>query len=394
MRLIADGIVDREGVPGLASRLGYSERQLHRVLVAEAGAGPLAVARAQRAQTARVLLESTDMPITSVAFAAGFSSVRQFNDTVRAVFDTTPTVLRRRFSQGKDLAPGTISIRLPYRAPLASEELFGFLALRAVPGAESGDTRSYRRTLALPKCYGWVELSDAGDHIGCKLALDDVRDLPAAVQRCRRLLDLDADPQAVDEHLRTDPLLHPLVSAVPGLRSPGSVDAGELAIRAVLGQQVSVSSARAQAARLVETAGVPRPAPFADLTHIFPPPEAIAELDPESLPMPRSKGRTVVSLAQALADGKIALDPGADPEEASAKLLDLPGIGPWTAAYIRLRGLGDPDAFAATDLGVRRALARLGAGRHSAEQRAERWRPWRSYALHHLWLSSSRKGAS
>jgi AraC family transcriptional regulator, regulatory protein of adaptative response / DNA-3-methyladenine glycosylase II len=397
MRLIADGIVDREGVAGLASRLGYSDRQLNRLLVAEAGAGPLAIARAQRAQTARLLLETTDLPITSVAFAAGFSSVRQFNETVRAAFDLTPTSLRQRSGHRGPhaMAPGTISIRLPYRAPLAAEQLFGFLALRAVRGVEAGDSTSYRRTLALPHGNGIVELAAAAGHVACKLRLDDVRDLAAAVQRCRRLLDLDADPHAVDGHLGADPLLSRAVSATPGLRSPDSVDAGELAVRAVLGQQVSVASARAQAARLVALAGVPLASPAGALTHVFPPPESLAELDPDSLPTTRAKGRTVVRLAQALADRKIALDPGADPEEASAQLLDLPGIGPWTVAYIRLRGLGDPDVFLPTDLGVRRALEQLGAAPEArvAERLADRWRPWRSYALHHLWLSSSRKGA-
>ena len=396
MRLIADGIVDREGVAGLASRLGYSERHLNRLLLAEAGAGPLAIARAQRAQTARLLLETTGMPVTSVAFAAGFASVRQFNDTIRAVFDLSPTGLRQRArrTDGEPPAPGSIAIRLPYRPPLAAEQVFGFLAARAVPGVEEGDSTSYRRTLVLPSGSGTVELSQADGYIACRLRLDDVRDLAAAVQRCRRLLDLDADPEAVDRHLGADPLLEPLVKNVPGLRSPGHGDAGELAVRAILGQQVSVASARAQAARLVQLAGARLSHPAGTLTHAFPTAEALASLDPDALPATRAKGRSVVALGQALADGKIELHPGADHDEVTARLEEVPGIGPWTAAYIRLRGLGDPDVFLSSDLGVRRALERLGASSDTAaaERVAERWRPWRSYATSHLWLSLSRKG--
>jgi AraC family transcriptional regulator, regulatory protein of adaptative response / DNA-3-methyladenine glycosylase II len=395
MRLIADGIVDRGGVADLAFRLGYSERHLNRMLLAEVGAGPLAIARAQRAQTARLLLETTDLPITSVAFAAGFASTRQFNDTIRSVFDLTPTALRHRALPVNvaQSASGSIAIRLPYRPPLAAERLFGFLALRAIPGVEAGDSGSYRRTLALPNGAATVELHNAGDHVACRLRLDDVRDLGAAVQRSRRLLDLDADPEAVDGQLGSDPLLGRMVDAHPGLRSPGAVDAPELAIRAVLGQQVSVASARAQAARLVRSAGRPLRTPSGTLTHLFPTPEALGAMDPETLPMTRAKGRAVVGLAQALADGKIVLDPGVDREEVSAKLMELDGIGPWTAAYIRLRALGDPDVFMPSDLGIRKALERLGAAGDpkTAGELAERWRPWRSYALHHLWLSLSQE---
>ncbi|MEX2551574.1 MAG: AlkA N-terminal domain-containing protein [Actinomycetota bacterium] len=393
MRLIADGVVDRGGVADLAGRLGYSERHLNRLLLAEVGAGPLAIARAQRAQAARLLLETTDLPITSVAFAAGFASIRQFNETIRSVFDLTPTALRQRALPVDGLrgAAGTIAIRLPYRSPLAAEELFGFLALRAIPGVESGDSLSYRRTLTLPYGTAIVELHHAGDHVACKLSLEDVRDLAAAVQRSRRLLDLDADPKAVDDQLGADPILGQMIAGHPGLRSPGAADANELAIRAVLGQQVSVATARAQAARLVQSAGVTLPAPSGTLTHLFPSSDALGAMDPETLPMTRAKGRSVVGLAQALADGKIVLDPGADREEVSAKLIELDGIGPWTAAYIRLRGLGDQDVFMPSDLGIRKALERLGArgDPKSAAAMAQRSRPWRSYALHHLWLSLS-----
>ncbi len=392
MRLIGDGVVDREGVSGLARRLGFSERHLHRQLVAEVGAGPIAVARAQRAQTARVLLETTDLPITDVAFAAGFASVRQFNDTVREVFAVTPSELRRA---GQPVpagtpSPGTIIVRLPFRRPIDLGATFEFLAARAVPGVEEFADGAFRRTLALPHGTGVAELSagppDAG-YLRCVLRLSDVRDLPAATQRCRRLLDLDADPQAVAEALGADPVLGPLVAASPGRRVPGHVDGAELAVRAVLGQQVSVPAARTLAARLVLRYGAPLPTPTGSLTHLFPMPAALAETDLADLGMPGSRRRALGALAAALAGGQLAVDPGADRAELHARLLDLPGIGPWTASYIGLRALGDPDVFLPTDIGVRHALTRLGlpADPDAAATLAKRWRPWRSYALFHLW---------
>ena len=393
MRLITDGTVDREGVGGLARRLGYSERHLNRLLMAEVGAGPLALARAQRSQTARILLETTDLAAASVAFAAGFASIRQFNDTIQAVFAVTPTQLRN----GKGApAPGkgTITVRLAYRRPLAARPLFRFLAVRAVPGVEAGDDTSYRRTLSLPRGGGTVRLDAADGHVRCTLALDDLRDLGAAVARSRRLLDLDADPGAVDEQLGRDPAMAPLVAARPGLRMPGDTDGAELAVRAVLGQQVSVAGARTTTAQLVRRFGEPLPDPHEDeaLTHRFPTPAALAAADPATLPMPRARAGTVVRLAQAIATSEITIDPGADRVDVARRLLALPGVGPWTVGYIRARALGDPDSFLPSDLGVRRALRSLGlpdTPDHAASL-AMAWRPWRTYALHHLWASLDR----
>jgi AraC family transcriptional regulator, regulatory protein of adaptative response / DNA-3-methyladenine glycosylase II len=390
LRLIADGVVDREGVTGLARRLGYSERQLHRQLVAEVGAGPLALARAQRAQTARVLIETTSLTFTDVAFAAGFASVRQFNDTIQAIFARTPTELRRRRGVTGTPAPGTIELRLPHRAPFAAAELLAFLGARAVPGVEEVRDGAYRRTLGLDHGQAVAELRPADGHVACVLRLADVRDLSSAVQRCRRLLDLDADPVAADAHLAADPLLRPLVESVPGRRLPGAVDGPEIAVRAVLGQQVSVPGARTLAGRLVRAHGEPLALPDPALTHVFPTADALAAADPASLPMPASRARALTTMAAALAAGDVVLDPGADRDEAERSLLALPGIGPWTASYVRMRALGDPDAFLPGDLGVRHALAALGAD----DARAERWRPWRAYAVQHLSASPGAAGAT
>ncbi|MDU0305398.1 AlkA N-terminal domain-containing protein, partial [Streptomyces sp. PAL114] len=355
MRLIADGVVDREGVTGLAARLGYSTRQIERQLYAELGAGPLALARAQRAQTARTLVETTDLPMADVAFAAGFSSVRTFNDTVREVYALTPSDLRARTPRdtARRDTPGTLSLRLPFRAPLNPDNLFGHLAATAVPGVEEWRDGAYRRTLRLPYGHGIVALAPRPDHIACRLALSDPRDLTVAISRCRRLLDLDADPVAVDEQLRADPVLAPLVDKAPGRRVPRTVDEAEFAVRAVLGQQVSTAAARTHAARLVTAHGTPVDDPEGGLTHLFPTPEHLAALDPDALAMPRTRRTTLTTLVRRLADGDLRLGPDNDRSETRAALLALPGFGPWTADVIAMRALGDPDAFLPTDLGVR-----------------------------------------
>jgi AraC family transcriptional regulator, regulatory protein of adaptative response / DNA-3-methyladenine glycosylase II len=395
MRLIADGIVDREGVEGLASSLGYEQRQVRRVLTAELGASPLALARAQRAQTARVLVETTSLPMGDIAFAAGFASIRQFNATILEIFDTPPTRLREsaaraaRSRRGAPASPpGVVCLRLPYRPPIDLPRLFGYLAARAVPGVEEVTAGEYRRTITLPNGRGLLSLRiiDSPNWVECELELDDLRDVTAAVQRCRRLLDLDADPDAVSGYLSGDEVIGPLARACPGRRSPGHVDGDELAMRAVLGQQVSIAAARRLGGRLAAEYGKPLARPSGTLTHCFPDAATVAAADPSALPMPAARARALVTLASALASGDIALHPGADRDEAAARLLALPGVGPWTVAYISMRALSDPDAFPATDGGVLKALARLGTGVPAAA----RWRPWRSYAVHHLWASLER----
>ncbi|MFF6994430.1 DNA-3-methyladenine glycosylase 2 family protein [Streptomyces sp. NPDC008313] len=380
MRLIGDGVVDREGVAGLAVRLGYSARQVQRQLTAEVGAGPVALARAQRAHTARVLLQTTDLPVTEIAFAAGFSSVRQFNDTVRAVYAATPSGLRaaapRDGARDAPRAGGPeagIPLRLAHRGPYQSGAVFDLLAREAVAGVEeltgTPGSRTYRRTLRLPYGTGVAAVGErpggpvrsprrpaAGHHGGwleARLHLTDLRDLTTAVQRLRRLFDLDADPYAIDERLGADPRLAPLVAARPGLRSPGAADPDESAVRALVG--------RAEAGRLVRRYGKALDAPCGTLTHVFPEPAVLAEAEPDG---------TAGRLTAALADGALRLDAGADRDAAHAALLALPGMDARTAAVIRTRALGDPDAAPPGD------------------DVPDTWRPWRSYALHHISVHS------
>jgi AraC family transcriptional regulator of adaptative response / DNA-3-methyladenine glycosylase II len=387
MRLIADGLVDREGVGGLANRLGYSERQVNRLLVAEVGSGPLALARAQRAQTARILIETTTLPITEVAFAAGFQSVRQFNDTVREVYAASPSDMRAARSPSP--AAGPLTVRLACREPFDGDALLGFLALRAVPGVESVDGTTYRRSLRLARGLGVVSVTLSAATVSCALTLDDVADAQAAVQRTRRLLDLDCDPASIRDHLAVDPLLAPLIEKRPGLRAPGHPDSTELLVRAVLGQQVSVAGARTLASRLVAAHGEPLTEPVGGVTHAFPSAATIAGLSPEDFAMPRARGAALIDACAQVADGSLVLDAGSDRAGAVVALQALQGIGPWTAGYVAMRALGDPDVFLPTDLGVRHALAALGADSspRGAAALAEAWRPWRSYALHHLWAS-------
>jgi AraC family transcriptional regulator of adaptative response / DNA-3-methyladenine glycosylase II len=395
MRLIADGVVDREGVDGLARRVGYTSRHLGRVLTSELGAGPLALARARRAQTARVLIETTDLGLADVAFAAGFASVRQFNDTVREVYGATPSSLRAGRARGGSRRDGTITMRLAVRTPFAASSMWAFLAYHLVPGVEVAGPGWYSRTLDLPHGPGVLrlDLDPALDEaepgrtaqVLATFTLADLRDTAAAVERARRLVDADCDPLAVVTHLGGDPVLGPLVARHPGLRVPGQVDGEETAIRTVIGQQVSVTGARTVTGRVVAAHGSPVETDVPGLTHLFPRTATLAGVDSETLPMPRARGRALVGLAAALASGEISLDRGPERDEVRARMLALRGIGPWTADYVAMRALAHPDVFLPTDVGVRIALTRLGLDPAAEVARSEAWRPWRSYALMHLW---------
>ncbi|MDA8290473.1 MAG: helix-turn-helix domain-containing protein [Actinomycetota bacterium] len=403
MRLVRDGVVEREGVGGLARRLGYSERQLNRLVTAELGAGPLAIARAERSQTARALLEGTDLPVAEVAFASGFASVRQFNETLRQVFGDTPTGLRRSRTPREERAvrPGaspSLRLRLAARAPFAAGPLFAFLGARAVPGVEELVGATYRRSLRLARGPAIVALTpDATGHGGrpsveVVLALSDVRDLAAAVARCRRLLDLDADPVAVDAALSADPLLGPSARAVPGRRVPGSVDGFELAARALLGEHDAPSGARDDLRRLVEAAGEPLPFPSGSVCSLFPSPGALLSRGAGRHGISGPRRTALLALARAADSGDLLLDAGSDPAEARAALAALPGSPGHTAEHVAMRALRDPDAFPSGDPLVESALATLGA-RRGPEAEARPWRPWRSYATAHLWALAERRTA-
>jgi AraC family transcriptional regulator of adaptative response / DNA-3-methyladenine glycosylase II len=391
LRLIAGGAVDQAGVTGLARRLTVSERHLHRQLVAEVGAGPQSLAISRRAQVARLLVESSSLPLAQVAFAAGYSSVRQFNDGMRAAFGCPPSDLRRRMPVDPGEGGGHLVLRLRYRTPLATGPLLDWLGTRALPGIEAVDGSRYHRTMRLPRGVGHttVDLGGSDGTATVRLALADLRDVTAAVQRCREIFDLDADPAAIADELGPDPVIGALVAATPGLRLPGCADGFEVAVRAVLGQQVSLAAARTFGGRLVARFGEEIRTPHVRLTHLFPTPQALLESDVESIGLTKRRADTVRALARACHVDGLVLDRGADREECVAALLALPGIGAWTAGYIAMRALGDPDVFLPNDLGLREAMRRLGgaADQPGVATASQRWRPWRSYAAMHLWAS-------
>ncbi len=398
MRLIADGTVEREGVPGLARRLGYTPRHLGRVLTAELGAGPLALARAHRAQTARLLLTGTDLSITDVAFAAGFTSVRQFNETFAEVYRTTPGALRAaRGSRAPSAHPdaagrATLSLRLPARAPFDGTALLRFLSARAVAGVERGDETFYARALALPHGPAAFTLRLGGTasapHVECEATLTDVADLAPLVARVRRLLDLDADAQAIDDALALDPTLAAGVAAHPGTRVPGAVNAEEILFRAFIGQQVSVAAARTALFRLTDALGAP--VDLDGFTRLFPTAADIAERGREVLRGPLKRIDAIVGAAVALASGDLELGVGESRHELEDRLTALPGIGPWTAGYVAMRVLGSPDILLTTDLALRQGAGKLGLPSAPRElaARGAAWAPWRSYAGMHLWRAA------
>ena len=402
VRLIADGYADEHGVSGLARRLAITDRHLRRLLLAELGTTPLALARTARLQTARRLLAETGMPVTEIAFASGFSSVRQFNASFQEAYGRPPSALRSRAPRprhGETVTGGTwLTLRLACREPFDGQALLRYLAARAIPGVEEVAHGRYTRTVRVPGGSGVIELMpppaapSGGAHVLLRARVAGLRGVSQVVSRCRRLLDLDADPQAIAAALASDEALAPLVAARPGMRVPGAYDGFELAVRAVLGQQISVPAASTLAGRLAARHGTPMdPAgrvtgaaePARPPAVLFPRPGDLADADLSGLGLTTRRQVTLRALAAACADGRLNLDPGTDPEETSAGLAELPGVGPWTVAYILMRAAHDPDAFPGSDLGLRRAMERLGC----APESPDRWRPWRAYAALHLWAS-------
>ena len=395
MRLIADGTVDRCGVPGLAQALGYTPRHLTRVLVQELGAGPLALARAHRAQTARTLLVATDLPVADVAFAAGFSSVRQFNETIAAVYERTPTQLRtsvQRAAAPNEASPGgatAVTLRLPARAPFDGEGLLRFFADHAIAGVESGGATRYARRVRLPRGTATIDLGLDRGHAGenvvtCAARLDNVADLSTLVARVRRLFDLDADSAAIDDALSRDPALAPSVARSPGVRLPGSLDSEETLFRTLIGQQVSVAAARTVLARICFD--------LCGDSGLFPSATQLAEEGWRVLRGPAPRVAAILGVAEAIADGSLVVDVGMPASELTARLIAMPGIGPWTAGYVAMRVLGSPDVLISGDLVMLKSAALLGlpATRAGLSAYGERWAPWRSYAGLHLWRSANR----
>lgn len=389
LRLIEDGLLDQGSVPALASRLGLGARQLHRLFVRHVGASPIAVAQTRRLHFAKRLLDETGLPMTEIAAAAGFGSLRRFHHAFRQAYRRTPGELRRRGPRRGGPAPDALVLRLAFRPPYDWRQVSGFLAMRAVPGVERVDARGYARTVVTP----------SGPAVVCVRAIEakNVLELrvrgaaPAALFRltaaARRAFDLAADPASIAEAFEADPLLGPLVRRRPGLRVPGIWDPFECAVRAVLGQQVSVAAARTLAARLVARAGR-RLAEVSDgLTHLFPDAEGLAVADLDGLGLTGARVTALRLLARAVVEGR--LDFGAPVEEVRASLAGLAGFGDWTAQYVALRAIGEPDAFPAGDIVLRRVAGMgLPLTARALERRAEAWRPWRGYAALHLWAAA------
>ena len=379
LRLIDEGYLDRRDAASLAGELCVSERQLRRLFEAHLGAPPGAVARTRRLRLARQLIDQTDLSMADVSAAAGFTSLRRFNEAVRSAYGRPPRELRRA-RRGR--ASAGIELRLPYRPPYAWAELIGFLAERAIPSVEAVDGGVLRRALRIDgeAVVVEVEHGDAALHLRADPA--PVTALAGLAERCRAVFDVAADPVGIAESLGGDPTLGPLVRDRPGLRVPGAWDGFELAVRAVLGQQVSVRGATTLAGRLARRFGDPLPVPRGSITHLFPRPEALAAAPVEAIGMPAARAETIRVLARAVAVGELELAPSAPFETTRRRLGAIPGIGDWTVEYVAMRALRDPDAFPAGDLGLRRAL---GVSPREVSAWGERWRPWRAYAALHLW---------
>jgi AraC family transcriptional regulator of adaptative response / DNA-3-methyladenine glycosylase II len=393
LALIEAGALDDGSVDDLAGRLGVGERQLRRLFRQHLGASPIAVAQTRRVLLAKQLIHESRLPMTEIAFAAGFGSVRRFNETFQTLFRRAPGDLRRASSQDVSAGPrGEITLLLRYRPPYDWPAMLEFLRRRAIPGIEVVTGERYARSIELDGVLGTVAVEQADGHaLRATVQFPKLSALPAIIARLRRVFDLAADPIAISAHLAKDPMLAPLVKARPGLRVPGAWDGFELAIRAVLGQQITVAAAARLAGRLVAMHGVPLKAPVGGLTHAFPRPQALATADLTALGMPRRRAAAVCAMAtQIIADPRL-FDPTGELDDAVQRLRSIPGIGEWTAQYIALRQLREPDAFPAGDIGLIRVMAgRDERGPSSSElmDRASHWRPWRAYAAQHLWASA------
>jgi AraC family transcriptional regulator of adaptative response / DNA-3-methyladenine glycosylase II len=390
--LIELGALDEDDLDALATRLGLGERQLRRLFRQHLGASPIAVAQTRRVLLAKQLIHETTLSMAEVAFAAGFGSIRRFNETFLALFGRAPGELRRATrADVSPVADGEIDLLLRYRPPYDWPSMLEFLRRRAIPGIEVATADRYARTVQLGEVQGTVAVQTTdGNALRATVRLPKLAVLPSLIARLRRVFDLSADPIAIATHLAEDPTLAPLVRARPGLRVTGAWDGFELAIRALLGQQITVAGAVGLAGRLVAAHGERLARPDGGLTHLFPMPATLATADLTSLGIPGSRAATISAVAQAAVADQHLFDATCGLEDAVRRLRSIRGVGEWTAQYIALRQLREPDAFPAADVGLARAMAsREGRQRSSNEllHRASAWRPWRAYAAQHLWAS-------
>lgn len=393
LRLIGESALEDGGVETLAARLGIGARHLRRLFLQHLGASPVSVAQTRRLHFAKKLLDETQLPMHQVAMSSGFGSVRRFNACFQKTYGRSPSHLRRIGPRHSQLPQGQYRFSLRFRPPFCWTALLEFLAPRATPGVEWVEDGKYRRTFWLQGETGWLEaaLDPAAGAIDLRIQYPQPRWLFMIVERVRRMFDLSADPSEFARHVRRDPLLADRVKSRPGLRVPGCWDGFELAIRAILGQQVTVRGATTLAGRLVREFGTP--GAFAEnLTHVFPSPERLAEADLSRVGLTRARAQTIRALARAVCKGKLSFSGVADVEKFITRFCDLPGIGEWTAQYVAMRALGEPDAFPASDLGLLRATGLRSA--RQLEARAEAWRPWRAYAAMYLWQTPEKKGVS
>jgi AraC family transcriptional regulator of adaptative response / DNA-3-methyladenine glycosylase II len=395
--LIEAGALDSANVESLATRLGIGERQLRRLFRQHLGATPIAIAQTRRLLLAKQLIHDTRLPMTEIAAASGFGSIRRFNEIFQKLYRRPPRALRRAGIVDEPVGTsGAVAVKLGYRPPYDWDAMLGFLRARAIPGIEAVSDGRYARTIALGDQRGLLIVEQAeGNCLRAIVRFPSLKSLPAIIARVRRVFDLAADPLAIGAHLGRDPVLAPLVAARPGLRVPGAWDGFELAVRAILGQQITVAAATRLAGKLVAGFGDAILDPVAGahgLTHVFPTPRQLAGADLAAIGMPKARRAALGALAAAVAADPLIFGARRSLEAAIAQLRALPGIGEWTAQYIAMRELREPDAFPAADIGLLRALAdRRGVRPSQAALRAqaERWRPWRAYAALHLWASEA-----
>ena len=393
LRLIGESGLEDGGVEVLAARLGVGSRHLRRLFLKHLGATPIAVAHTRRLHFAKKLIDETTLPMTQIALASGFGCVRRFNAGIRTVYHRTPTQIRRLARQKQSQPENQYLFRLRFRPPYGWQGMLAFLAARAIPGVEVVQGGCYRRSISLNCNHGYFEISfDEVNHaLAARVQFGDPRSLFFITERIRAIFDLNADWAAIVQSLRTDPVLAARVKADPGLRVPGCWNGFELAVRAILGQQVSVKGASTLAGRLVKTFGEPFSAP-GGITHIFPTPQALADANFAGIGLPIARAGTIRALAQAVCSGRISFEGVVNSADFLDRLCEIPGIGQWTAEYVAMRALGEPDAFPSSDLGLLRALDLKTA--RELEQRAEAWRPWRAYAAVHLWNRASERRSS